>query len=245
MKIIRDDGLATFTFVPVGNLEEMVIENIIGAVQPGVKIYYLGRGEDDVPDKFCTTRFNAGGIKKDQTTHEGKLTVTETGYDDGVEFVLRGTSEQDKHEVNAIRDICFTGPGGLIFLEVLELDGKKAICVTASYCKLCGAQMIKRSRCEWKVCDTCADKCGHNYVRGAIHGGKADIAVGNFCNICGRAAPKPEGEREKSVLEHHLEVERELGISVTYTNFPFTPGRAVQIERLARRLEKARSRSRV
>ena len=244
MKIIRDEQLATLTFVPVEADEEQVIASIAAMLKPEDKMSYGGRGQDGDDDKFCIVHLHAGGRKKKRSETSGNATMHRTVHVDSVELVLRGTTEKDKHEVNRIRDICYFGSSGLIFLGETKVDGKKAIITTAKRCKHCGAGMIRYSDCEWGTCDACAAKCEHNYVRDAIHGGGTNIGVGEFCDKCGRGKPKVEGERKKTVIEHHLAVERELGANVIYEDGPpFNPRQAVEVGRLARRYDKSRRRA--
>lgn len=241
MKIIRDEDLATLTLVPVEPEEEQVIAVISAMLKPEDRLCYDGRSEDGDGDKFCKIHLHAGGHREERREISGKATLVRQVYVDSIELILRGSTEDDKHEVGRIRDICFFGSSGLIFLEETEVDGKKAIVTTGKRCKLCGVGMIKRAACEWSTCDECAAKCEHNYIRGAFHGGGVDIGVGDFCSICGRGKPKEEGVRRKTQIEQHLAVEKELGMLVLYDHdgIPLTPRQLVQLNRLARRYEKA------
>jgi hypothetical protein len=244
MKIIRDKQLATLTLVPVDADEKQVIVSIAAMLKPEDKLSYGRRGRDGDDDKFCTVHLHAGARKERQSKTEGNITVTRDVHIGGVELVLRGTTEEDKHEVGRIRDMCYFGSGGLIFIGETEVDGVKAIVSTGLRCKHCGAGMIRYSDCEWETCDACAARCEHNYVRGAIHGGGTDIGVGEFCDKCGRGKPKAEGERKKSVIEHHLDAEREGVVdAIFYDGFPGTPRQAVEVNRLARRYDKSRRRA--
>ena len=244
MKIISDKQLATLTLVPVEADEEQVIASIVAMLKSEDKLSYGGRGRDGDDDKFCTVHLHAGGREEERSETSGNVTVNRTVHVDSVELVLRGSTEEDKHEVGRIRDMCYFGSGGLILIGETEVDGKKAIVATGKRCKHCGVGMIRYFDCEWRTCDACAAKCEHNYVRGMIHGGGTDMGVGEFCDKCGRGKPRAEGEREKSVIEHHLAVEKELGVNVIYKDGPpITPRQAVEVGRLARRYNKSRRRA--
>lgn len=240
MKIIRDKQLATLTLVPEAD-EEQVIASIAAMLKPEDKLSYGGRGRDSGDEKFCTVHLHAGGHKELRTETTGNVTVHRTVHVDGVELILQGTTEEDKHEVGRIRDTCYFGSGDLIFLGETEVDGKKAIVITGLRCKHCGAGMIRYSDCEWRTCAVCAAKCEHNYVRGMIHGGSVgELGIGEFCDKCGRGKPRVEGEREKTKIEHHLAVEKELGVNVIYKDGPsITPRQAVEVGRLVRRYSKS------
>jgi len=221
MKIIRDKQLATLTFVPVKPDEEQVIASITAMLKPEDKLSY-------------------GGCQQDEA---GRNRIVHLHAVGGIELVLQGSTEEDKQQVGSIRDTCYFGSGGLIFIGETEVDGKKSIITIAKRCKYCNAGMIRYSDCEWNTCDVCAAKCEHNYVLGAIHGGGTDIGAGEFCDKCGRGKPQADGERWKTVIEHHLAVEKRLGIKVLYKDgFPGTPRQAVEINRLARRYSKSRRR---
>ena len=244
MKIIRDKQLATLTFVPVESAEEQIVASIVAMLKPEDKLSYGGRERDGDDDKFCIIHLHAGAREETQSKTEGNITVTRDVHVGGVKLTLVGTTEEDKHEVGRIRDMCYFGSGGLIFIGETEVDGKKTIVTTGLRCRHCGAGMIRYSDCEWKTCDACAAKCEHNYVRGMIHGGGVgDMGVGEYCDKCGRGKPKAEGEREKSKIEHHLAVEKELGVNVIYKDGPpVTPRQAVEVNRLVRRHSKSRRR---
>lgn len=226
MKVIRDEKLATYTLVPIDKEEEEILISIIKLLKVGDGLSYGGRGRDGDDDKFCMVHLHAGARRERQTKTEGNSSVTRWVHIGGVELLLRGSTEDDKYEVNGIRNICYFGSGGLIFLGEIEVNGKKAIVVTAKYCKVCGRAMINLVACEWSVCDDCDAKCEHAYVRGAVHGGGLEIGVREFCQKCGRVKPKSKGESmidEKSQLDHHLAVERELGFKVVYKDTLLTP----------------------
>ncbi|MBI3956359.1 MAG: hypothetical protein HY340_00005 [Candidatus Kerfeldbacteria bacterium] len=244
MKIIRDNPSATLTLVPVEADEEQVIASIAAILKPEDKLSYGGRGRDGDDDRFCTVHLHAGSREEERIETGRNVTIHRTVHVGGVELVLRGSTEEDKHEVGSIRDMCYFGSGGLIFIGMTEVDGKKAIVTIGKRCQHCGAGMTRFTECEWNTCDACAAKCEHNYVRGMIHGGGTDMGVGEYCDRCGRGKPKAEGEREKSVIEHHLAVEKELGVTVIYKDgFPNTPRQAVEVGRLARRYAKSRRRA--
>lgn len=243
MHIIRDEKQATFTFIPVEAEEEQVIKSIVEKLQPEDFIFYGGKSRDKI-DKSCIIYLHAGSHEEERSRTEGKITINHWVYVGGVKLTLIGTTKDDKHEVGCIRDTCYFSTGGLIFLKKTEVDDKIAIVVTAMRCKHCNAGMIDMGSCEWKTCDACAEKCQHTYSRGAIHGGGIDIGVGDFCDKCGRARPKEKNEREKSVIEQHLAVEKELGMNVFYKDSQIqTPKQAVEYERLKRRYKKSVRRS--
>lgn len=207
MKIIRNEISQTWTLVPVEEGEAEVLTSFAAMLKPEDELSYGGRSGDD--HMTCKLHLHVGASREPRTTTRGNVTIHRTVYVGGVELILRGTTETDKNEIWSVRYGAVYS--GLIFLGETEVDGKKAIVVTAGRCKHCGAAQLNP---EWQTCDACAAKCEHNYVKGAVHGGSTDIGVGEFCDICGRVKPRPEGGREKSAIEHHLEVEKELGIPV-------------------------------
>jgi len=233
MRIIRNERLATYTLVPVESEEQQILASIAAVLKPGDKMSYGGRRRDGDGDEFCAVCLHAGAQTEVQSKTEGRITVTQNVHVGGVELVLRGSTEDDKYEVNGIRNTCFFGSSGLIFLGEVEVDGKQAIITTAKYCKFCGGAMISYLACEWSICDACAAKCEHEYKRGPVHGPEIDIGMGEFCRLCGRGKPKAEGEREKSQLEHHLAVEHELGVNLIYKNTSLTPSQIDYLQKVA------------
>ncbi|GEM_PF-1641736 len=241
MRIIRDKKLATLTFVPVEVGEAEVISAIAALLKPEDKLDYDGRTGGDDGKPFAIF-LQAGAVKEEK--NDGFL--TRQVYVGGVKLTLCGSTNDDERVVRSIRDTCYFGSGGLIFLGETEVDGTKTITTTAKRCKLCGGNMIGMGECEWKTCDTCRDTCEHHYIHGMIHGGDVgDMGMGEYCGKCGRGKPKAEGERKKSKIEHHLAVERELGITILYRDSPVvTTDDAIQLARLNRRYNKAKARQR-
>lgn len=242
MKIIRDEKKATFKLVPTGPKEETTVKQIVALIKPREKLVYGGKRRDG---EHCLIHLYAGSKVEEKTQKiSANVTFTHDVHVGGVELILRGTTKADKQVVGSIRDTCFFGSGGLIFLKTVKVDGKTSLVTTAKFCQHCGRGMIEMGRCEWKTCRACAAACEHTYKTGAVHGGGLDIGLGEYCTKCGMGKPRVHGEREKSQLEHHLAVEKEIGVHVVYKKnlkkgLPFTPKQVVQFSRYARRHAKA------
>ena len=245
MKIVRNDQLATWTFVPVEEGEDQVLADIIAILKPEDMLSYGGRTRDDKEYKFCILYFHAGSEEKPDREVDGNVTICRTLHIGGVKLVLRGSSEEDKDENWSIRG-CGNYSGGIIFLGETDVDGKKSIIVTGGRCKHCGAGLLDS---EWNTCDACATKCEHVYTKGAIHGGGLNIGVGYSCDKCGRVKPKAEGEREKTPMEQFLAAEKDLGIVVFHRTrgeeYPLTSQQVIARERLSRRYLKSLRRRQV
>jgi hypothetical protein len=242
MQIIRNEEMAYFTFAPTDEEEVAVLQSVIALAKPKDRIKYGGRsgGDDGVPFMIF---LHVDSQTEEVKEVEGNVTLTSYRRVGGVKLVLRGTTEADDAEVRRIRDAIYFGAGGAIFLGSCEVDGKTAIMVTLSHCKLCNAPMIDLSSCEWKTCKACAAKCGHQYERGAVHGGSAgDIGMGEFCNLCGRGKPEPESMRTKGWVERGLEVERELGMMILDKSTGARPKQVARVQRVVRNLSRARAR---
>jgi hypothetical protein len=241
MKIIRNEEVASFTFVPVEEGEAEILDSIIAIAKPEDKMEYGGRNSDD---KSYVVYLHVGSHAEKRTEINGNVTAHWEEEVGGIKLELRGSTENDQREVRLIRDVCYFGSGGLILVGSYDLDGKRVVVTTAKRCKLCRAGMIDFGSCEWGVCGTCAGKCELHYVLGVVHGGSAgNIGMGEFCEICGRSKSEAKDERKKEQVERELEVQRETWAQVMYTNGPFqTPQHAVDFNRLVRRYRKALSR---
>lgn len=222
MRIVPGREHATLLLVAVSAEEEAVIGMVSESITRGDKIDYLGR-EKDSDSRFVKLRFNAGGVREQKSEVIGTTTFAREVSTGGVDFMLCGTKESDKREIGNIRDACFFGSGGLIFLGRTSFEELPAMLVTLALCKSCGGPMVEMVECEWGICNSCSVKCAHDYERGAVHGGGVDVAMGEFCKTCGRAKPKAADEPEKSQAERHMEVERELGVTILYKNSGLTP----------------------
>lgn len=242
MRIIRDGQAATWTFLPVTASEEQAIATVLAMLKPEDKLAYEGRCTDKEDDRFCTIRLSAGVHREERQQVDGFLTIIHDVCVDGAGLFVCGSTEEDKKEVGFVRDTCYWGSSGLIFLGTTQVDDKLAIVTTAKRCKHCNAGMIWYYECESNTCNACAAKCEHTYVHGVVHGGGVDIGMGEFCSKCKRGKPRAEGERKKTPIEGHLAVERELGVHVIYPEGLMTPKHVVYARRVARRYVKSRQR---
>ncbi len=241
MQIVMNAEEAVLTLVPVSMEETDTIATIAARMKPEDKLEYAGRRKDLDDEDFCTVILHAGGTSElvEEEVNQD-LTFIQRQFTNSTKLELIGTTKADKFAISKIRNACYFATGGLIFLGETSHNGKQAINVTAARCKHCSANLIDFGRCEWKTCAKCAEQCAHEYERGMIHGPGLDMGVGEFCTKCGMSKPREAGEREKSIIEQHLAVEKELGIPVFYKNGPArTPKEAVQLRRLVRRHARA------
>lgn len=186
MKIILDEGEKTFKFVPVEPGEAEIVSVLMEAAKPGDQLRYSGR-------EAYSLKFSVGGTWEEEATTQGNLTIRRQVHKGGMQFDLQVSTPEDESHVRRIRDCCYFGSGGLIFLGTDDVDGKKALVVTVGLCKRCHAWMITLTECEWEVCDACAALCSHEYKEGYVHGGRAAcLGLGEFCGECGRSNPAVE-----------------------------------------------------
>jgi len=235
MRIIRDNKAGTFTFVPTEPIEISAFDQLVNAVKKGDEFAYGGRENDGNSNEYLKIHLHFGSVEVDDEKVDGNITIRKKVHKGGTHLLLQGSSAEDKKIVNRIRDICYFGSGGLIFLETALLDNATAFVFTAKFCKHCQAPMIDRCSCEWSTCGVCAAKCEHVYVRGLVHGGSAgDGGVGEFCGNCGRCKPSTGNEPKMTAAERHLQVEQELGIEWRYKDTPLRPADIVELEKWQR-----------
>ena len=236
MQIIRDDKQGLFTLIPSDAAERAMLNYAAIKLNPNDKITYNGQvsASDDCRNNL---RFQIASIPMSITS--GNFTYT--CYQGGMEFILKGDLEDDKGQISYLRDMCYFGKTGLTFLNIVELDGEQVIVITGKYCSQCNQTMITPRECNTKVCDGCADMCDHIFDNeGLLLGGESHFSAGVGCSKCCRAKPLPEGGREKSIVEKHLDVEKKLGITVIYKDGPpSTPKELVKAERIIRNYTKA------
>ncbi|OHA66245.1 MAG: hypothetical protein A3D63_01230 [Candidatus Wildermuthbacteria bacterium RIFCSPHIGHO2_02_FULL_49_17] len=202
MHVEQDRPVGLLTLTAVTPKEEVVLRDLGTASVFGQILRYQGRGSisPNAPlSERMWLRFSYGFGKK---------------------LTLLATTEEDEKAVRQIRDAIYFGGGGLIFTIYSVRDGKSSVDFAIAQCKVCDKPVISLVECEWLYCDACAAKCEHRYERGPIHGGGVDLGMGEFCGICGRGKPKPEGEPERPLYDHHIAAEEELGVQVIYENLP-------------------------
>lgn len=190
MRIIRNDQLATWTFVPVETGEQETLDAIARTLSytKREKLVYGGREEDGQDRRFLKIHLFAGAHKAIRTRMFSSHFLNDEIYLGCVELVLCGSSDKDKHEVGCIRNICFVSSCDLIFLDVIWMGRKRCLLTTAKYCKFCGATMIDFDGCYSGVCNYCAEKCEHLYCWSKAGSDR------EFCVRCCRIRPREGGE---------------------------------------------------
>lgn len=210
MKILKN-GNGTLTFVPVSAEETQVITAILSTIAPGAKLAYGGRETESDDATFSTIYLHAGAQEVEDVEIDGNLTVHRTDHVGGVTLALSGSTKDDKYAVNSIRNACFFGSAGLIFLGESTVDDKRSLLVTMMLCSLCEGNMITHLECQSGVCNACAEKCAHTYERTLFHSEDIDIGVVNACTKCFRTEPQAEGENPPTLEEHHRAAQEEFG----------------------------------
>lgn len=197
MRIMRDTAAGTVTFLPSTSTEREALERVSTTVPVGGRINY--RGYEERVREDLELQFQIG-----DRAHAS------------IDLFVRGSAEDDRRAVGALRDALFCGSGELISLGVAEVDGATGHVFTCMRCKHCDHPMITRVACEWGTCDACAVKCDHAYEHGIIHGGGIDVGVGSFCKRCGRS--KPEEPDLPLAVHHALAVDhlRRRGVNLTF-----------------------------
>lgn len=226
MHIIRDETKQTWAITPVGIQENLLLRLASSRLHQGEKIKYGGMKTNPrkTNEPITALFFHIGGklARKTARSRTGKSTITESTHPGSFKLTIKPTNPVDLEELGAMRDVCFFGSGGLIFLEAKKSVWKTSLVTTGRLCKICRKPMISMRACEWGICDEDAQICNHQYERGAIHGGGLDIGIGEFCTVCGKTKPKTAAEQKMSILDHHLAVEKELGVTIIYKNMGYS-----------------------
>jgi CheY-like chemotaxis protein len=202
MHVEQDRAVGLLTFTAVTSEEETLLQDLGATTAFGQILKYKGRGSITPNASY------------------GEHMWLQFSYGEDKKLELLATTEEDEKAVRQLRDAIYFGKGGLTFTGYFVRNGKPSVDFTIAQCKACHKSIISVIECEWLYCDACAAKCEHQYKRGATHGGGVDLKIGDFCSVCGRAKPEPKDEPEKPLYDHHIAVERELGIHVFYSNFP-------------------------
>ncbi len=205
MRIVADEEKGTWTFIPVTNKEFSMLAKVAGKLDLCQKLKYrnmVSRKDGSI----AHLEFEIGPADDEKSKPDA--------------LILRGIGTEDKNQLASIRNTCFFGPGGLIYLGVASIEGVEGVVFTGEFCKVCGRDMIGLAQCETLTCHDCASKCEHQYKRGAFHGGEVDIGVADVCTKCGRVRPRAEGESELTLAQHHQNVRNELGVKIHYIGGP-------------------------
>lgn len=180
MHIIRDKAKGVITLTP-DNSDETAFIKSLAKKKKGFLLEYAGRAGADVNDPY-RKRMRLGILSS------------------GKRFELKASTDKNEKAVRLIRDALFFGGGGLILLSHSQVRSKPSINVCIAFCKHCKSPIIERGRCEWQICTSCVAKCGHEYQKGTLHGGTAQVlAVGHYCTKCGSGKSK---EKVKVIIRH-------------------------------------------
>lgn len=165
MYIKNDDVLGIVSITP----DCKTVQSTFSRLTPGRHLDYKGREGGVRP----------GGPISERT----KLFFSYKGK----RLFIVATSDEDELNLRGLRDSLFFSSGQLEFIRKTP-EGSFEFCVER--CQLCASPLIVRGRCEWRTCNSCADKCEHSYVDGHVHGGDVGLfGVGKFCEKCGRTKP--------------------------------------------------------
>ena len=221
-------------FVPVESNEVKWLSLLIKTLKKGDLVHYDGREDDKEDRRFCDIHLRFGKWQKKERTKKYKngSSFRWSEIVGGHKLKIRGSTEQDRHEVNRVRNgACYVG--SLVYLNEVEVDGQRSVVFTIGYCPHCGVAMIDSTSCEWRICNACAAKCKHNWVEGLVKGGgiPGGHGVGKFCDKCGRGKMPTKRQKKMSQAEHALELERKLGFLTIYKNTPLTPRQIVEREK--------------
>lgn len=224
MRILRNDDAQTWELQPTTPREAEVLTSVLCVLKRGQRMEFHG-SRNGGDGHTIAIRFNAGGEPIEVTNRGGWIRYTK--YTGGVTWWLE-TTPDNRAELWSIRNTCYIGSGGLIFLKPVKHDREYSLIFTAKYCKLCGAPMLDAGRCEWATCWACVERCDHQWERGAIWG-RVDIGVGFFCGTCGVGKPDDEEANTKTSLDHAVAAEQELGIIVWNKRLGMTASQVKQV----------------
>jgi hypothetical protein len=145
-------------------------------------------------DLLVGVRYWCGGEMRRQ--QEGN--VTRTVYDGAVRVYFDLTEVEDqKSRYSMLYYGYFAGVSMDADSTAHQLQLRPA-----KVCKICHGQLSRFMELEWKVCDTCATICNHDYVEGVGQAG-GHIAYLPFCQKCGRGDPnwKPSEDPREDMLK--------------------------------------------
>lgn len=217
MRIIRQPVDGKLLLVPRTKKEAVTVSAIKAVLLPGQTIEYDSKKVNN-KGEVSQLYLYAGARREERTFNFQGITVHRNVFVGGVKLVLKGALKSDKEELGAIRDMCFFGSSGLVFLGTTKIGGVESLITTGAFCKKCQHPMITMRECEHMICDADVARCDHKYERSPIHGAGIDIRMGEACIECGQVKPLTEEQKNMSALDQALEVERELGVTIIFDN---------------------------
>jgi hypothetical protein len=157
-----------------------VMQQIVDAAPESLRWHSKGVMYDDNDRLIVRAYFACGGSSYQR--RDGNVTTTD--YEGAIKVILDLAGIEDETALRRLSDLgWFTG---IVVDPSATRDSFRL--GSAGICKVCGNQVKRGIGLEWRVCDTCAEKCDHQYVMGVgqVNGHLAHMS---FCDVCGRADP--------------------------------------------------------
>jgi hypothetical protein len=223
LNISANEGKGVFALSPVTEAEQVFLTAVKSTLPIGQSIKYDGRSGAELRSPYSermVLKFKLGDHKLE----------------------LQASSDESEKVVRDIRDAAFLSGGELVLQGYTEENGLTVeFCVT--FCQHCKSPIIGGFRAHWKTCQSCSDKCSHEWTEGMVNNGGLP-GYGEHCSKCGIGKPKTEGERERTKIEQELDIQNKLGVKIYYKGegLPQTPEQAIEMNRLVKRYRRAKAR---
>lgn len=163
LNIQANNEKGVFSFRPSNEEEDAFLKAVTAARQPGGKIKYNGRSSATVGSP-CYERMVLNFLL------------------DGRELKFNASDDQSEEVIRRIREVAFFVTGALVFIDQTEVDDKFVVNFCVACCQLCNNSIIERGCADWKTCESCIEKCKHDWTLGL----KKDLSgSGEYCSKCG------------------------------------------------------------
>lgn len=172
MNIERNAEAGTMLFLASRDSEDDMLAKVGFYCMPGCYLRYDGCQRGDDASISALSLYACGLLRRC-----------------AVQVTVRGDTARDCEELVHIRDICYWGTGGVIFLRSAVINGRAGIVITGGHCRVCHAEVIGHKESVWSVCASCAAKCSHHYDRGVVYSSRRRVEMRRLCLKCGRISP--------------------------------------------------------
>jgi hypothetical protein len=179
--VVMEDGFIVLT--PLNSEGKEILQQILDAGSARSEWHFQGTHykTPGVKDRIIAVDYACGG--EQYKRRKGNSIRFDYKGAIKVHFDLADVADEDA--LHAMRNFGYF-TGSLVVQTGATAD--KVRLGASNLCKECGGQLVKFIELDWKVCDSCAEKCKHDYEEGVGHAG-GRLAYLPFCKKCGRGDP--------------------------------------------------------
>lgn len=202
--VVMDNGAVIL--IPLASEGEEVLQEILNAGPSKAEWHFQGTRykTPGVKDRIVGVSYACGG--EGYWRKDGNVTFKD--YKDAIKIHFDLSEVKDEDALYAMRDFGYF-TGGLMIQG--DSSSKQMRLGSRASCKECEGQLLSHVELDWKICDSCSERCEHEYEEG-VGQANGHLAYLPFCTKCGRG--DPNWQPSENPAEDILKTVSEGGVDV-------------------------------